>query len=171
MTKKKANTSRKKTTTVEADDFYAVEKKRIAEEAQREHRVHEQEVQSHLVQVIPYYEETDGEDRRRLLLLNNILINRFEEPGMMYWNIFRRSPEEIRDYADVFGQDLTGADQEGIIRFLQLKKTEEENMVEIGFDEDGEEDEPQNVQPRSEEEWTLRQAQDEEEGLREGEDE
>ncbi len=128
------------TASFEDDDFYAAEKKRIAEEAQKAHKIHELEVQSHLTSMIPYYDDCDGEDRRRLLLLNSLLINRFEEPGMMYWNIFRRAPNEIRDYADLFSPDLNNSDLVALIYFLEGKKLEDENMVEMGFDEDGEED-------------------------------
>lgn len=126
---------------IEEDDYYAVEKKRIAEETQKAHKIHELEVQSHLTAMIPYYEEAEGDDRRVLLLLNNLLINRFEEPGMMYWNIFRNAPTEIRDYADLFWSDLDERDISTLIHFLETKKDEQENMVDIGFDEDGEEDE------------------------------
>lgn len=125
---------------IEEDDYYAVEKKRIAEETQKAHKIHELEVQSHLTEMIPYYEEAEGDDRRVLLLLNSLLINRFEEPGMMYWNIFRNAPGEIRDYADLFGSDLKDKDINALIRFLEIKKEEQENMVDMGFDEDGEED-------------------------------
>ncbi len=128
------------TSSIEEDDYYAVEKKRIAEETQKAHKIHELEVQSHLTEMIPYYEEAEGDDRRILLLLNSLLINRFEEPGMMYWNIFRNAPTEIRDYADLFGSDLSEKDISALIRFLEIKKEEQENMVDMGFDEDGEED-------------------------------
>lgn len=124
----------------EEDDYYVVEKKRIAEETQKAHKIHELEVQSHLTSMIPYYDEAEGDDRRVLLLLNNLLINRFEEPGMMYWNIFRNAPSEIRDYADLFGNDLSEKDILRLIHFLEVKKEEQENMVDMGFDEDGEED-------------------------------
>lgn len=125
---------------LEEDDYYVVEKKRIAEETQKAHKIHELEVQSHLTAMIPYYDEAEGDDRRVLLLLNNLLINRFEEPGMMYWNIFRNAPSEIRDYADLFGDDLSEKDIRALIHFLEVKKEEQENMVDMGFDEDGEED-------------------------------
>lgn len=125
----------------EEDEYYAVEKKRIAEEAQKAHKIHELEVQDHITQMIPYYDDAEGDERRALLLLNNLLINRFEEPGMMYWNIFRNAPTEIRDYADLFDTDLSESDVEMIIHFLEIKKEESENMVDMGFDEDGEEDE------------------------------
>jgi hypothetical protein len=84
------------------DDYYALEKKRIAEEAQKAHKIHEKEIESHLNSVIPYYEEAEGEDARLLVLLNNLLVHRFSEVGLVYWNIFRHSPIEIRDYADMF---------------------------------------------------------------------
>ncbi len=84
------------------DDYYALEKKRIAEEAQKAHKIHVKEVESHLNSVIPYYDEAEGEDARLLVLLNNLLVNRFEEVGLVYWNIFRHTPSEIRDYADIF---------------------------------------------------------------------
>lgn len=64
----------------EEDDYYALEKKRIAEETQKAHKIHELEVQSHITSMIPYYDEAEGDDRRVLLLLNNLLMNRFEEP-------------------------------------------------------------------------------------------
>lgn len=124
----------------EDDDYYVVEKKRIAEETQKAHKIHEIEVQSHLTAMIPYYDDAEADDRRRLLLLNNLLLNRFEEPGMMYWNIFRNAPTEIRDYTDLFGDDMAESDIQSIIDFLTQKKEESENMVEMGFDEDGEED-------------------------------
>ena len=122
------------------DDYYACERMRIAEETQKAHKFHEIEVQSHLTQMIPYYEDAEEDDRRRLLLLNNLLINRFEEPGMMYWNIFRHSPREISDYADLFWNDFPESDQFALINFLEVRKLESENMVDMGFDEDGEED-------------------------------
>ena len=125
---------------IEVDDYYAVEKQRIAEETKKAHRIHEIDMQSHLTALIPYYDEAEGDDRRRLHLLNSLLVSRFEEPGMMYWNIFRNAPQEINDYADLFGADLSEEDKGAIIDFLLLKKTEAANMVDMGFDEDGEED-------------------------------
>lgn len=124
----------------ENDDYYAVEKKRIAEETQKAHRIHDLDVQSHLTAMIPYYDDAEIEDRRLLLLVNNLLIHRFAEVGMMYWWIFRHNPVEIREYADLFAPELTESDLWGLIRFLEVKKEELENMVEIWFDEDGEED-------------------------------
>jgi hypothetical protein len=59
---------------------------------------------------------------------------------MMYWNIFRNAPAEIRDYADLFGSDLVEKDISALIHFLEMKKEEQENMIDMGFDEDGEED-------------------------------
>lgn len=59
---------------------------------------------------------------------------------MVYWGIFRYAPGEIRDYRDLFGDDLSETDMNRIISFLSQKKEESENMVEMGFDEDGEED-------------------------------
>jgi hypothetical protein len=84
------------------DDYYALEKKRIAEETQKAHKIHEKEVESHLNSVIPYYDEADPEEARLLVLLNNLLVHRFQEVGLVYWNIFRHTPSEIRDYADMF---------------------------------------------------------------------
>lgn len=136
----------------EDDDYYAVEKKRIAEETQKAHKIHELEVQSHLTAMIPYYEEAEGDDRRRLLFLNNLLINRFEEPGMMYWNIFRNAPREIRDYSDLFEGELNESDIQAIIHFLEQKKEEAANMVDMWFDEDGEEDD---LKPQKEEDNTV----------------
>lgn len=162
MTIKKKNIpGRPDTASQEDDDFYAVEKKRIAEEAQKAHKIHELDVQTHLTAMIPHYEEAEWDDRRRLLVLNNCLINRFKEPGMMYWNIFRRAPHEIREYADLFGDDLTDTDCMMLITFLEEKKTESENMVEMGFDEDGEEDDIK-VQKDDEEELELDSVEEEE---------
>jgi hypothetical protein len=84
------------------DDYYAVQKKRIAEETQKAHKIHEKEIESHLNSVIPYYEEANSEEARLLVLFNNLLVNRFKEVGLVYWNIFRYAPIEIRDYADMF---------------------------------------------------------------------
>jgi len=39
------------------DDYYVVEKKRIAEETQKLHRIHEEDIHLHLVAHIPYYED------------------------------------------------------------------------------------------------------------------
>ena len=130
MTTKKRDID-KNTLVREDDDYYAVEKKRIAEETQKAHKIHELEVQSHLTAMIPYYEEAEGDDRRRLLFLNNLLINRFEEPGMMYWNIFRNVPREIRDYSDLFEGELNESDIQAIIHFLEQKKEEAANMVDM----------------------------------------
>lgn len=55
---------------------------------------------------------------------------------MMYWGIFRQNPNEIREYSDLFGDDLTLSDMNRVITFLDMKKDESKNMVEIGFDED-----------------------------------
>lgn len=117
------------------DDYYALEKKRIAQEAQKAHKIHEKEVESHLNSVIPYYEEANAEEARLLVLLNNLLVNRFEEVGLVYWNIFRRTPGEIREYADMFWDDLDTASVERIIAFLEEKKHDAENMVDIWFDD------------------------------------
>lgn len=139
-TRKNTSIQNAKETSFEDDDYYAVERKRIAEEAQKAHRIHEEDIQSHLTAMIPYYDDAEWGDRRRLLLLNNLLIHRFEEVGMVYWGIFRHTPSEIRDYRDIFGADLSETDMNRIISFLSQKKEESENMVEMGFDEDGEED-------------------------------
>ncbi len=126
--------------TIEVDDYYAMARKRIAEETQKAHRIHEENIQTHITAMIPYYDESEGEDSRRLLLLNSLLIHRFEEPGMMYWNIFRNNPWEIEDYADLFWDELSEEDRQAIIDFLQFKKNEDNSMVDMGFDEDWEED-------------------------------
>lgn len=139
-TRKKTSRENTQETSFEEDDYYAAERKRIAEEAQKAHRIHEEDIQTHLTAMIPYYDDAEWEDRRRLLLLNSLLIHRFEEVGMVYWGIFRHTPREIREYRDIFGNDLSESDMNRIIDFLQEKKEESENMVEMGFDEDGEED-------------------------------
>lgn len=59
---------------------------------------------------------------------------------MVYWGIFRHTPREILEYTDLFGADLSQSDVSNIIQFMESKKEESENMVDIGFDEDGEED-------------------------------
>ena len=151
MTTKKRDID-KNTLVREDDDYYAVEKKRIAEETQKAHKIHELEVQSHLTAMIPHYEEAEGDDGRRLLFLNKLLINRFEEPGMMYWNIFRNAPREIRDYSDLFEGQLNESDIQAIIHFLEQKKEEAANMVDMWFDEDGEEDD---LKPQKEEDNTV----------------
>lgn len=135
-TRKNTSIKNSKETSTEDDDYYAVERKRIAEEAQKAHRIHEEDIQTHLTAMIPYYDDAESDDRRRLLLLNNLLIHRFEEVGMVYWGIFRHTPSEIRDYRDLFGDDLSETDMNRIISFLSQKKEESENMVEMGFDED-----------------------------------
>lgn len=117
------------------DDYYAQEKKRIATETQKAHKIHEKEIESHLNAVIPYYEDADGEDARLLVLLNNLLVHRFAEVGLVYWNIFRHTPSEIRDYADMFWDDLDTVSVERIIAFLEERKYDSENMVDIGFDD------------------------------------
>jgi hypothetical protein len=122
------------------DDYYAQAKKRIAEEAQKAHRIHEEDVHLHLVAHIPYYEDAWEKVRRLLVKLNNLLLHRFDQPGMIYWDFFKKTPSELSDYAPDFGTELSRDEQATIIRYLEQKKREEENMVEIGFDEDGEED-------------------------------
>ncbi len=124
----------------EEDDYYAVEKKRIAEEAQKARRVHEEDVQTHITAMIPYYEDADGECKKCLLTLNNVLIHRFSEAGLVYWTIFRHNPMEIREYADLIGQDMSSSDMERVIVYFNDKNEEAKNMVDIGFDADGEED-------------------------------
>jgi len=130
----------KSTHTAQEDDYYALEKQRIAEETKKAHRMHEEDIQTHLTAMIPYYDDASTEERRLLLLINSLLIHRFEEVGMVYWWIFRRNPAEMRDYADLFGDDVTASDLSTMIAFLENKKEESENMVEMGFDADGEED-------------------------------
>ncbi len=145
----------------EDDGYYAVEKKRIAAEAQKAHRIHEEDVQTHLTAMLPYYDDAEREERRVLLLVNSLLIHRFKEIGMVYWGIFRHNPIEIRDYADLFGKDLSEADMNMIIAFLERKKEESENMVEMGFDEDGEEDDLK-IQKEEEEEVEVDSLDEEE---------
>lgn len=122
------------------DDYYGIEKKRIEEEAQRAHRIHEEDIQTHLTAMIPYYDDAEENERRLLLQLNNLLVQRFEEVWMVYWAIFRQNPNEIAEYSDIFGDDLAQGDIARIISFLETKKDESKNMVEMGFDEDGEDD-------------------------------
>ncbi len=117
------------------DDYYAVQKKRIAEETQNAHRIHEKEIESHLNSIIPYYEEADGEAARLLVLLNNLLVHRFAEIGLVYWNIFRHTPSEIREYADMFWDDLDIVSVEKIITFLEERKYDTEHLVDIWFDD------------------------------------
>jgi len=83
--KKKTIAETFKQTSPEDDGYYAVEKKRIAEEAQKAHRIHEEDIQTHLTAMIPYYDDADTDERRLLLLVNSLLIHRFEEVGMVYW--------------------------------------------------------------------------------------
>ena len=123
------------------DDYYVVQKKKIAEEAQKAHRIHEEDIHLHLVANIPYYEDAPEKVRRALVQLNNLLLHRFDKPGMIYWDFFKKTPTELRDYASDFGADLREEDQALIIGYLEEKKQEQETLVDIGFDEDGEEDE------------------------------
>jgi hypothetical protein len=44
---------------------------------------------------------------------------------MIYWDFFKKTPAEIRDYAPDFGGDLSTRDQEMIIVYLEEKKREE----------------------------------------------
>lgn len=122
------------------DDYYAVEKQRIAEETQKAHRIHEEDVHLHLVANIPYYEDADPTVRQSLVRLNNLLLHRYDQPWLIIWQFLKHEPTEIRDYAADFGDDLSLSEQDMLVSFLQEKKQEEENMVEMGFDEDGEDD-------------------------------
>lgn len=124
----------------EEDDYYAIEKKRIAEDAQKARRIHEEDVHTHITAMIPHYEDADTECRRCLLALNNILIHRFSEAGMVYWGIFRHAPSEIREYSDLFWVDLNKDDVERVIVYLNDKNEEAKNMIDIGFDADGEDE-------------------------------
>lgn len=117
------------------DDYYALEKKRIAAETQKAHKIYEKEIESHFNAIIPYYEEADEEEARLLILLNNLLVNRFAEVGLVYWNIFRHAPIEIREYADMFWNDLDDTSVERIITFLEAKKYDSEHLVDIWFDD------------------------------------
>lgn len=128
-------TMKKHLSSVADDDYYVVERARIAEEAKKAHRIHEKEVESHLNSVIPYYEDADGEEARLLVLLNNILVNRFKEIGLVYWNIFRHAPIEIREYSDMFWNDLSANSVEKIITFLENKKNDSANLIDIWFDD------------------------------------
>lgn len=139
-TRKKTSPENLRESSFEEDDYYAVERKRIAEEAQKAHRIHEEDIQTHLTAMIPYYDDAEPEEKRLLLLLNSLLIHRFEEVGMVYWGIFRHTPMEIREYTDLYSDDLNESDINTLIAFLENKKVESENMVEMWFDEDGEED-------------------------------
>ena len=78
--KKKTITESPSKTSSENDDYYAVEKKRIAEEAQKAHRIHEEDIHLHLVANIPYYEDADAAVRQSLIRLNNLLLHRFDQP-------------------------------------------------------------------------------------------
>ncbi len=122
------------------DDYYALEKKRIAEEAQKSRRIHEEDMELHLVSHIPYYEEAPHEIRRCLVHLNNLLLHRFDKPGLIYWDFFKKTPVEIRDYAPDFREDFPLYEQDMIIEYFETQKISEGEMVEMGFDEDGEED-------------------------------
>lgn len=62
------------------DDYYAVEKQRIAEETQKANRIHEEDIHLHLVANIPYYEDADPTVRRSLVRLNNLLLHRYDQP-------------------------------------------------------------------------------------------
>jgi hypothetical protein len=143
MTTKRAKKSLPENTqndAVETDDYYAVEKQRIAEETQKAHRIHEEDVHLHLVANIPYYDDADPTVRRSLVRLNNLLLHRYDQPWLIIWQFLRHEPTEIRDYAADFGDDLSQSEQDMLVSFLQEKKQEEENMVDMGFDEDGEDD-------------------------------
>lgn len=59
---------------------------------------------------------------------------------MIYWDFFKKTPTELRDYSSDFGADLWEEDQALIIGYLEEKKQEQETLVDIWFDEDGEED-------------------------------
>ncbi len=62
------------------DDYYAVEKQRIAEETQKARRIHEEDIHLHLVANIPYYEDADATVRQSLVRLNNLLLHRYDQP-------------------------------------------------------------------------------------------
>jgi hypothetical protein len=98
MTTKKKNTPENPP----EDDYYVVEKKRIAKETQKLHRIHEEDIHLHLVANIPFYEDAPDGVRTALVRLNNVLIHRFDEPGMIYWDFFKKTPKELYDYASDF---------------------------------------------------------------------
>jgi hypothetical protein len=62
-------------------------------------------------------------------------VNRFKEIGLVYWNIFRHTPIEIRDYADMFWDHLDDISVERIITFLEDKNHDAEHLVDIWFDD------------------------------------
>jgi hypothetical protein len=64
----------------EEDDYYVMEKKRIAEETQKARRIHEEDIHLHLVANIPYYEDADATVRQSLVRLNNLLLHRYDQP-------------------------------------------------------------------------------------------
>lgn len=136
MTTKKKNTPENPP----EDDYYVVEKKRIAKETQKLHRIHEEDIHLHLVANIPFYEDAPDGVRTALVRLNNVLIHRFDEPGMIYWDFFKKTPKELYDYASDFDWELSEQEQTTIVTYFERKKHEEDDMVDIGFDEDGEED-------------------------------
>lgn len=113
------------------DDYYVVEKNRIAEETQKQKRIHEEDVHLHLVANIPYYEEASDNIRRALVQLNNLLLHRFDKPGMIYWDFFKKTPKELYEYASDFSGDLGEQEQSMIVAYLERKKQEQENMVDM----------------------------------------
>ncbi len=124
----------------EEDDYYATERQRIAQETERAKRIHKEDVHLHLVAHIPYYEDASEWLRSALVRLNNILLHRFDKPGMIIWDFLKKTPTELYDYAKDFDNDISPDDQKMIVEYLERKKQEDASMVEMGFDEDGEED-------------------------------
>ena len=58
-TRKKTSRENTQETSFEEDDYYAAERKRIAEEAQKAHRIHEEDIQTHLTAMIPYDDDAE----------------------------------------------------------------------------------------------------------------
>lgn len=106
------------------DDYYASARQKAIESARKDARAVKEHVADSLHHLIPYYEIASDADRDLLVKLNNVLVNRFEGPGMMYWNIFRNQPTEILEYPDYFEGVLIQEELEKLISFLELQKVE-----------------------------------------------
>lgn len=117
------------------DDYYAQERRRIAQETRHAREIQEAEINQHLTDQIPYYLDADPEIRRIMLLVNNVLVNRFEETGMVYWSIFQQKPDEIEEYDDYFQNDVSVSQRKILIHFLREKLHQKDEMVDIGFDD------------------------------------
>lgn len=112
------------------DDYYALARQREVEKTRQDVAAQREHVRQEFMNLIPHYEFASDPERAQLVKLNNLLVHRFEGPGMMYWTVFSQKPQELFEYRDILQDEFSEVELQALVDLLEAKKLENSFEVE-----------------------------------------